>query len=63
VKKHPFARADFEPGVGAVHVYQSMVQTVGADYLLTIEIYAYSKEELLQMAASLETRAISDEEP
>ena len=29
---------------------------------LTIEIYAYSQEELEQRAASLETMAISDEE-
>ena len=63
VKKHPFVRADFDRGVGAVHMYQSMVQTVAGDYLLTIEIYAYSTEELEQMAASLQTMAISDEEP
>lgn len=43
-------------------MYQSMVQTVAGDYLLTIEIYAHSTEELQQMAASLET-TISDEEP
>ena len=63
VKKHPFVRADFDRGVGTVHMYQSMVQTVAGDYLLTIEIYAYSTEELQQMAASLQTIAISDEEP
>ena len=63
VKKHPFVRADFDRGVGAVHMYQSMVQTVAGDYLLTIEIYAYSTEELQQMAASLQTMAISDQEP
>lgn len=63
VKKHPFVRADFDRGVGAVHMYQSMVQTVAGDYLLTIEIYAYSTEELQQLAASLQTMAISDEEP
>jgi hypothetical protein len=63
VKKHPFVRADFDRGVGAVHMYQSMVQTVAGDYLLTIEIYAYSTEELQQMAASLQTMATSDQEP
>lgn len=63
VKKHPFVRADFDRGVGAVHMYQSMVQTVAGDYLLTIEIYAYSTEELQQLATSLQTMAISDEEP
>lgn len=63
VKKHPFVRADFDRGVGAVHMYQSMVQTVAGDYLVTIEIYAYSTEELQQLAASVQTMAISDEEP
>jgi hypothetical protein len=63
VKKHPFVRADFDRGVGAIHMYQSMVQTVADDYLVTIEIYAYSTEELHQLAASLQTMAISDEEP
>jgi hypothetical protein len=63
VKKHPFVRADFDHGVGAVHMYQSMVQTVAGDYLVTIGIYAYSTEELQQLAASLQTMAISDEEP
>lgn len=63
VKKHPFVRADFDRGIGAVHMYQSMVQTVAGDYLLTIEIYAYSTEELQQMAAALQTMAISDKEP
>ena len=63
VKKHPFVRADFDHGVGAVHIYESMVQTVAGDYLVTIEIYAYSTEELQQLAASLQTMAISDEEP
>jgi hypothetical protein len=63
VKKHPFVRADFDRGVGAIHMYQSMVQTVADDYLVTIEIYAHSTEELHQLAASLQTMAISDEEP
>lgn len=63
VKKHPFVRADFDRGIGAVHMYQSMVETVAGDYLLTIEIYAYSTEELQQIAASLQTMAISDEGP
>src|SRR6266576_3739645 len=58
VKKHPFVR-----GIGAVHMYRSMVQTVAGDDLLTIEIYAYSTEGLQQMAASLQTMAIPDKEP
>jgi hypothetical protein len=31
--------------------------------MLTIEIYAYSTDELQQAAASLQSMAISDEEP
>ncbi len=63
VNKHAFVRADFERSVGAVSLYQSFVQTVAGDYLLTIEIYAYSSEELRQVAASLQSMSISDDEP
>lgn len=63
VNKHPFVRADFDRSVGAVHMYQSMVQTMAGDYLLSIEIYAYSADELQRVAASLQTMAISDEDP
>lgn len=63
VNKHSFVRADFERSVGAARIYQSFVQTIAGDYLLTIEIYAYSTDELQQAAASLQSMAISDEEP
>lgn len=63
VNKHAFVRADFERSVGAVSLYQSFVQTVAGDYLLTIEIYAYSTEELRQVVASLQSMSISDDEP
>ncbi|HEX8878388.1 MAG TPA: hypothetical protein VF749_00065 [Candidatus Acidoferrum sp.] len=53
---------EISTAASSFHIYQSMVQTVAGDYLLTIEIYAHSTEELEQMAASLET-TISDEEP
>ena len=62
VKKHPFVRADFDRSVGSMHMYQSMVQTVAGDYLVTIEIYGYSPDELQKVAASLQTMAISDDE-
>src|SRR6202022_2905448 len=55
VNKHPFARADFERSVGATRMYQSYVQTVAGDYLLSIEIFAYSLEELQHVAASLQS--------
>jgi thiol-disulfide isomerase/thioredoxin len=62
VKKHPFVRADFERSVGAISVYQSFVQTIAGDYLLNIEIYAYSTDELQQVAASLQSMSITDDE-
>jgi thiol-disulfide isomerase/thioredoxin len=63
VNKHPFVRADFERSVGAVSVYQSIVQTIAGDYLLNIEIYAYSLDELQQVTASLQSMSITDEDP
>lgn len=63
VNKHLFVRADFDRIVGTLHMYQSMVQTIAGDYLLTAEIYAYSADELQQVAACLQTVAISDEDP
>jgi len=63
VNKHPFVRADFDRSVGALHMYQSMVQTIAGDYLLTIEVYAYSADELQKVAASLQTLTIADQDP
>jgi len=62
VKDHPFVRADIERMAGGVHVYQSYVQTLAADYLLTIEIYAMSAEELRKVASTLETMVIRDDQ-
>jgi thiol-disulfide isomerase/thioredoxin len=63
VNKHPFVRADFDRAVGALHVYQSFVQTIAGDSLLTIEIYAYSVDELQQVASSLQSMSITEEDP
>lgn len=60
IKKHSFVRADLVRDVGSISVYESLVQTVAGDYLLTIEIYAYSPEELQQVAASLQSISITD---
>lgn len=62
VNKHPFVRADFQRSVGAISVYQSFVQTIAGDYLLTLEIYAYSLDELQQVAASLQSISITDDD-
>src|SRR5207247_10124071 len=63
VNKHSFARADFERSVAATRIYQSFVQTIAGDYLLTIEIYAYSADELQQAASSLTSMSVSAEKP
>ncbi len=63
VNQHQFMRADFDHAVDALHVYQSLVQTLAGDYLLNIELYAYSTEELNQVTESLKAMAISDGEP
>lgn len=63
VNKHQFARADFERSVGALRIYQSFVQSIAGDYLITVEIYASSHEELQQAAASLQAMSITDEDP
>lgn len=62
VNKHRFFRADFEHAVGAVHVYESFVQTLAGDYLLNIDLYAYSSDELNQAAASLKAMTITDDD-
>jgi len=63
VNKHQFLRADFERNSGGIHVYQSYVQTLSEDYLLTIEILASSLDELQQVAASLQSMSITEEDP
>jgi thiol-disulfide isomerase/thioredoxin len=63
VNKHQFLRADFERPSGATRVYQSYVQTLSEDYLLTIEIFASSPAELQQIAASLQSMSITEDEP
>lgn len=62
VNKHRFYRADFDHAVGSIHVYQSLVQTIAGDYLLNVELYAYSQDELNQAAASLKSMFITDDD-
>src|SRR5712664_2238083 len=63
VTKHQFLRADFERSSGGTHVYQPYFQTLSEDYLLTIEIFASSPDELQQVAASLQSMSITEEDP
>ncbi len=60
VKDHDFVRADFERSAGASKVYYSYVQTISGDYMLTIEIFAASQEDLQKIAASLQSMVITD---
>ncbi|MBS1866286.1 MAG: redoxin family protein, partial [Acidobacteria bacterium] len=62
VKDHPFVRADLDRMAGGMHVYQSYVQTLAGDYLLTIEIYATSAEELRKAVLTLNTMVIRDDQ-
>lgn len=62
VAKHKFLRADFERTKGAPHCYQAIVETLAGGSLLHIEILAASPEELRQIADTLQTMKIEDEE-
>jgi hypothetical protein len=63
VNKHQFFRADFERTSGGTHVFQSYVQTLSEDYLLTVDIFASYPDELQQIAASLQSMSITEEDP
>jgi thiol-disulfide isomerase/thioredoxin len=60
VKGHKFLRADFERTNGALHYYQSLAQTVAGEYLLQIECFAPSVEELKQITDSLLKMEVKD---
>ncbi len=61
VKGHAFVRVDFERSAGGMHIYQGYVQTLAEDYVLTIEIYATSADELKKIADTLQTMVIAEE--
>jgi thiol-disulfide isomerase/thioredoxin len=60
VKDHPFLRADFERSMGGQRIFQTYVQTLSEDYLLTIEIYALSGDDKAAAIDSLQ-RIVIDE--
>jgi len=60
VKEHAFLRVDMERNVGGTRVYQAYVQTLSEDYLLTIEIYATSAEDLKKVGETLQTMVIKE---
>lgn len=62
VKEHAFARVDMERSAGGKKLYQAYAQTLSEDYLLTIEVYATSSDEMQKIAETLQTMVIRDEE-
>jgi len=51
-----------ERNVGGTRLYQAYVQTLSNDYLLTIEIYAPSTDELQKIGETLQTMVIKEDE-
>ncbi len=58
VKQRKFLRADLVRNVGAIHLYQSTLQTEASGALLTIDIFAVSADELQQVFDSLQSISI-----
>jgi len=63
VAGHKFLRADFERSIGgAIHYFLGIVETKAGNSLLHIEIYAASAEELGQIADTLQTMKIDNDD-
>ncbi|HET8891437.1 MAG TPA: redoxin family protein [Candidatus Angelobacter sp.] len=62
VKDHQFLRVDFERGAGRSRMYQSQIQTLAGDSLLTIDIFATSTDELQKIASTMQTMTIKDDD-
>jgi hypothetical protein len=60
VKDHPFLRADFERSMGGQRIFQTYVQTLSEDYLLTIEIYTLSGDDKALATDSLQKIVIDE---
>ena len=60
VKDHPFFRADFERSMGGQRIFQTYVQTLSEDYLLTIEIYGLSGDDKAAAIDSLQKIVIDE---
>jgi len=61
VDDHAFFRVDLGRATGARY-YTSFVRTLTGNYFLNIELFAYSAEELQQVASSLQAISISENE-
>lgn len=62
VKDHQFLRADFERSAGRSSIYQSQIQTLAGDSVLTIDIFATSADELQKIALSMQSMTIKDDD-
>jgi thiol-disulfide isomerase/thioredoxin len=62
VRQHKFIRAEFERRSGALHYYQGIAQTDAGDYLLIIDWFAASLDELRTIGGSLQKMEIRNEE-
>jgi len=62
VKDHQFLRVDFEQGAGRSRIYQSEIQTLAGGYLLTIDIFATSTDELQKIVSTMQTMTIKDDD-
>ncbi|HEX7287542.1 MAG TPA: redoxin family protein [Candidatus Angelobacter sp.] len=60
VKGHQFVRADLVHNAGRNQLYRAFVQTLAAGYLVSINFYASSAEELETLAASLQSISIEE---
>ena len=61
VQDHRFLRTDVESESGGVRIDRAFVQTFSEDYILTIEIFAGSPEELRQIASSLQAMTFTED--
>jgi thiol-disulfide isomerase/thioredoxin len=62
VKGHSFLRADLVRSMAGSKIYHSYVQTLAGDYLVTIEIYSLSQDEMQKIASSLQSMTVKDED-
>jgi hypothetical protein len=61
VQGHQLLRADFERSAGAGKAYETYVQTIAGDYLLTVQFFATSAEDLARATDSLKAMLIREE--
>lgn len=61
VQGHHFLRADFERAAGNGKAYETYVQTIAGDYLVTVQFFAATPEDLARAADSLKAMLIRED--